>query len=131
MQSFLHALPEKPVVFALEGEMGAGKTRFAKGVAEALGVQGVVSSPTYTLVKEYEGDKGKLVHMDCWRASEAKPDELGLPEYLQPGIVLVIEWASPLLSYLRQLQAEDRIVGYHVFIDATGEHERSLRVGAL
>ncbi|MEI6477916.1 MAG: L-threonylcarbamoyladenylate synthase [bacterium] len=125
--SFLHAVAEKPVVFALEGEMGAGKTRFAKGVAEALGVDAVVSSPTYTLVKEYEGSKGRLVHLDCWRTPEITADELMLDDYLKPGTILVIEWAKPLLPYLQSQQ----VVGHHIFIEERGEQSRQIKVAKI
>ena len=128
MKSLLYQVPEQSVVFALEGEMGAGKTHFAKGVAEAVGVTKIVSSPTYVLVKEYEGSEGKkFIHMDCWRLEKVSPGELGLEEYVQPQHVLVVEWASPLLPYLK-----DRgIAGYHLFFTPLDETTREIRVETL
>jgi tRNA threonylcarbamoyladenosine biosynthesis protein TsaE len=90
-----------PLVLALHGEMGSGKTQFAKGVGQALGVKKVVSSPSYVLVKEYLGEHGKLIHIDCWRTPEITPEELSLESYLNAGTVVVIEWPKPLLGYLR------------------------------
>jgi L-threonylcarbamoyladenylate synthase len=133
LPSFLHALKEKPVVFALQGEMGAGKTRFAQGVAKALQVKEQVTSPTYTIMKEYVGvadeESVTLIHMDCWRLNEVSPEEFGIEEYLKPGTVLVIEWASPLLSYFQE--NSQKYVGYHLLFDIKDENTRVLTVGAL
>jgi tRNA threonylcarbamoyladenosine biosynthesis protein TsaE len=101
VQAHFSNLADTPLVFTLEGEMGAGKTQFAKGVAEALGVKSVVSSPSYVLTREYEGELGRLVHIDCWRTPEITPEELQLEQYLSPETVLVIEWPAPLVPYLR------------------------------
>jgi tRNA threonylcarbamoyladenosine biosynthesis protein TsaE len=89
------------LVITLEGEMGAGKTQFAKGVAGALGVTGIVVSPTYVLTREYQGDYGKLIHIDCWRTPEITMEQLDLETYLQPGTVVIIEWPQPLLEKLQ------------------------------
>jgi L-threonylcarbamoyladenylate synthase len=133
LPGFLHALKEKPVIFALQGEMGAGKTRFAQGVAKALQVKEHVASPTYTIMKEYvgmaDGEPVTLIHMDCWRLTEVSPEEFGIEEYLKPRIVMVIEWASPLLSYFH---ANSQIlVGYHIFIESSSETVRTITIGAL
>ena len=123
LHSFLHALPEKPIIFALEGEMGAGKTHFAKGIGAALKVKQVVTSPTYVLVKEYVGsvreDAVTFIHMDCWRAGEITAEEVGLPEYLRKNTVIVIEWAAPLMSFLKDLG--DSAVVQRLFIEETPE----------
>jgi len=81
-------------VFALYGEMGLGKTRFAQGLALALGVNEPVSSPTFTLINEYATrDGGRFVHMDLYRLSdEDAVVELGFEEYLETAAVLAIEW---------------------------------------
>jgi tRNA threonylcarbamoyladenosine biosynthesis protein TsaE len=92
----------KPLVLTLKGEMGAGKTQVAKGVAGALGVTGVVASPTFVLTREYQGEYGKLVHIDCWRVPEITPSELDLSTYFKPGTVVVIEWPEPLMSFLKK-----------------------------
>lgn len=106
-RSLFHAVREKPVILALSGEMGMGKTHFTKGVAEALQVTQEVTSPSYTLMKEYEGVvEGvvtRLVHLDCWRAETLSMSDLLLEDYLLPHTLLVIEWPAPLLSELAQL----------------------------
>ncbi len=81
--------------------MGAGKTVFVKGVAEGLGVTAVVSSPSYTIIKEYTGSHGRLVHLDCWRTPTLSPEDIHLEEYLVAGTVLAVEWPEPLISFLR------------------------------
>lgn len=133
MKTLAHALPEKPIIFALEGEMGVGKTHFAKGLAAFLGVEGVVSSPTYTIMKEYKGNFGernlKVIHMDCWRLQEVKAEEFGLEEYMKPGHVLIVEWAAPLLEYFHGL--DEAVIGYRIAIEAVSEHERILTIGSL
>jgi len=82
------------VVVALYGELGAGKTRFAQGVAQALGVKEPVCSPTFAIAQEYCGDNGKrLVHFDLYRLSgEQAVDDFGFEELLQRADVAVIEW---------------------------------------
>ncbi len=133
MKSFLHALSEKPVLFALEGEMGTGKTQFAKGVAKALQITQPVTSPTYTLMNEYDGvSAGKpvrLIHIDCWRLDAVNPDELELDEYVQPGTVLVVEWAAPLLPYFKK--KAERLVGHHLLFFPTSESGRDIGLEAL
>ena len=83
-------------VVLLEGELGAGKTAFVRGLAAGLGVEGdQVSSPTFTLVQEYRG-RLPLLHADLYRITVAESDELGLDELGLQGVV-AIEWAEKLL----------------------------------
>jgi tRNA threonylcarbamoyladenosine biosynthesis protein TsaE len=82
-------------VLALAGDLGAGKTHFTKGLAEGLGVEADVTSPTFTLVHEYPGGRLPLVHIDLYRLEE--PTEvlgIGLDDYLSGDGVTVIEWAD-------------------------------------
>ena len=79
-------------VVRLSGELGAGKTTFTKGIALALGIEEPVTSPTFTIIKEYRGEKLYLYHMDMYRLS-GDLTELGLDEYLgKKDGVSVIEW---------------------------------------
>jgi tRNA threonylcarbamoyladenosine biosynthesis protein TsaE len=80
-------------VLALHGELGAGKTTFVQGMGWALGVRRLMTSPTFTLVSEYDTPRFKLVHMDLYRIND--PDELlalGFCEYLENGAVVAVEW---------------------------------------
>jgi tRNA threonylcarbamoyladenosine biosynthesis protein TsaE len=84
-------------VFALSGELGAGKTQFVKGFARGLGISARVHSPTFTLVNEYGVGRLKLFHLDLYRL-ETREQILsaGIEEFLQPDGVAVIEWAERL-----------------------------------
>lgn len=78
----------------LEGDLGAGKTCLVQGMAQALGIQGPVTSPTYSLVKTY-GDPTMLVHGDLYRLTdEDELFELGLEEWLEGNVVFAVEWPS-------------------------------------
>jgi tRNA threonylcarbamoyladenosine biosynthesis protein TsaE len=82
-------------VFALTGELGAGKTQLVKGLARGLRVTARVHSPTFTLVNEYAGGRLRLFHLDLYRLeSREQILSAGLEEFLQPDGVAVIEWAE-------------------------------------
>lgn len=90
-------------VITLEGDLGAGKTTFTKGLAKGLGVTRVVNSPTFTIIKEYKG-RIPLYHMDVYRLDD-EMEELGLEEYFYGDGVSVIEWAHIIEAQL----PEDRL----------------------
>ncbi|MGN7470918.1 tRNA (adenosine(37)-N6)-threonylcarbamoyltransferase complex ATPase subunit type 1 TsaE [Brevibacillus sp. SAFN-007a] len=104
---------------ALEGDLGAGKTTFTQGLARGLGVRQVVNSPTFTIIKEYQG-RLPLYHMDVYRVGD-DPDSLGLDDYFFGEGVCVVEWASLLAEYL----PTDRLT---VFLRAAGEEARSIEL---
>src|SRR5271156_3101281 len=86
---------ERGFVFALSGELGAGKTQFVKGLARGLGISARVHSPTFTLVNEYGGGRLKLFYLDLYRL-ETREQILsaGIEDFFQPDGVAVIEWAE-------------------------------------
>lgn len=104
-------------LIALDGDLGAGKTRFAKALAAGLGVPGMVNSPTFTIVKEYEGGSLPLYHMDVYRLSIAEADELGLEEYFEGDGVSLVEWAS----LIEPLLPPERL---HITLELTGAESR-------
>lgn len=85
-------------VITLEGELGAGKTVFAKGIASGLGVKQMVTSPTFTIVKEYEGEL-PLYHIDAYRLEHSDKD-IGFSEYFNSHGISVIEWAQFIEDHL-------------------------------
>ncbi len=87
----LGRLLEPGDVIALEGDLGAGKTTFTKGIAKALGIKRTVNSPTFTIIKEYQGCL-PLYHMDVYRMKDSMED-LGFDEYFYGDGVTIIEWA--------------------------------------
>lgn len=96
-------------VVALEGDLGAGKTTFSQYFARALGVTDVVSSPTFTIIKEYEGTRCPFYHMDVYRLSIEEADELGLDDYFYGDGVTLVEWASRIEELLPEERLEVEI----------------------
>jgi tRNA threonylcarbamoyladenosine biosynthesis protein TsaE len=89
----------KAIVFALEGELGAGKTAFSQGFAHALGIKRKIKSPTFALMKSYAlevGEFKQLYHIDCYRLKDYKDlILLGAKEiFTQNGNIILIEWAD-------------------------------------
>lgn len=81
-------------VVLLYGDLGAGKTAFVRGMARGLGANADdVSSPTFTLVQEYEG-RATLYHVDLYRVEPAEIDDLGLEELVSGDGIVAIEWAD-------------------------------------
>ncbi|WP_153124582.1 tRNA (adenosine(37)-N6)-threonylcarbamoyltransferase complex ATPase subunit type 1 TsaE [Peribacillus tepidiphilus] len=78
-------------VITLEGDLGAGKTTFTKGLAKGLGITKNVNSPTFTIIKEYHG-RLPLYHMDVYRLDDESED-MGFEEYFEGEGVTVVEWA--------------------------------------
>ncbi|MBS4210507.1 tRNA (adenosine(37)-N6)-threonylcarbamoyltransferase complex ATPase subunit type 1 TsaE [Bacillus sp. FJAT-50079] len=113
----LGSLLEKGDVILLEGDLGAGKTTFTKGIAEGLQIKRTVNSPTFTIIKEYMGNM-PLYHMDVYRVSDAYED-LGFDEYFYGEGVTVVEWAHLI---------EDQLPPQHLVISLyhEGENRRKL-----
>ena len=104
-------------VVLLRGGLGAGKTAFAKGVAQGLGITDEITSPTYAYMNDYGG---KLYHYDCYRlASGAQAEALGLCDYVYAGGICLIEWAENIADVLPEGCRE-------VVLRKTGENTREI-----
>lgn len=85
---------QKGDTVCLTGDLGTGKTAFTGGIAKALGIEGYITSPTFTIVNEYEGDM-PLYHFDVYRIGDpGEMFETGYDEYIAGGGITVIEWAE-------------------------------------
>ncbi len=86
---------EAGVIITLDGDLGAGKTLFTKGFAEGLGVSEPVSSPTFTILQEYEDGRMPLYHFDVYRIGDpAEMDEVGFDDYIYGDGACLIEWSE-------------------------------------
>lgn len=115
-------------VIALVGDLGAGKTAFAQGVGDALGVDGPMTSPTFTLIHEYKGQiKGsviRLVHMDLYRLRHPEEAEvIGIADAFVEDAVCIIEWPEIAEDYL----PDDRL---NISILGSGEMPREIKFQA-
>ena len=105
------------MVICLNGELGSGKTMFVKGIANALGITEVITSPTFNIIKEYDGEL-PLYHLDVYRLDSVN-DDIGIEEYFTKGGIVVIEWAENIKNIL----PEERL---DIKIKVLGENKRSL-----
>lgn len=96
------------MVICLEGELGSGKTVFVKGFAHALGIKEQITSPTYTIIKEYEDGESPLYHMDVYRL-DGKTDGVGIEEYFKKNGITIIEWSDTIKDILPNERLEIKI----------------------
>ena len=87
------------MVICLDGELGSGKTLFTKGIANALGIDDSITSPTYTIIKEYTTGEMPLYHMDVYRL-DGNSDGVGIEEYYNKKGIVIIEWAKTIADIL-------------------------------
>ena len=99
------------MIICLNGELGSGKTMFVKGIANALGIQDTITSPTFNIIKEYDGEL-PLYHLDVYRL-DGDTNGVGIEEYFSKGGVVVIEWADTIKSILpeERLDIKFKVVG--------------------
>ena len=108
-------------VIAFEGDLGAGKTAFTRGLAKGLGCTEQVTSPTYTIVNEYISGKMPLFHFDMYRLRSADDlFDIGWEDYLERGGVCAVEWSENVAEAM-----EDPI---RVCICKTGESSRTITI---
>ena len=108
-------------VLAYEGDLGAGKTAFTRGLARGLGAAEQVTSPTYTIVNEYLSGRIPLFHFDMYRLSSSDDLwDIGWEDYLERGGVCAVEWSENVADAM-----EDAIT---VCIQKTGEESRIITI---
>lgn len=154
LQQYAANLEFRPILFALQGDLGAGKTHFTKGVALALGIEKPILSPTFILSREYNASLGnRLHHIDTWRLESAhEVEELGINEMLSETHavnadtlntqfeqltgkfanksvynVVVIEWADKIVEYLRALNMNVKILWIEIVVDEDDPQKRIIR----
>jgi tRNA threonylcarbamoyladenosine biosynthesis protein TsaE len=112
-------------IFVFEGDMGAGKTTFIKVIAKALGVKELVSSPTFSIVNEYEGKGNTFYHFDFYRIKNLREAyDIGYEEYFFSGNTCFIEWPEK----VEELLPEHYI---KVEIKMLSENERVLSINKI
>jgi tRNA threonylcarbamoyladenosine biosynthesis protein TsaE len=113
-------------VILLSGDLGAGKTAFAQGFGRALGIDEPITSPTFTLMRQYDEARVPLLHVDVYRLDRMQEVvELGLPEMLDAGMVALVEWGDVVAPVL----PADFL---HVDLDfGDGDDERAVRLRSV
>jgi tRNA threonylcarbamoyladenosine biosynthesis protein TsaE len=96
------------MIICLEGDLGSGKTIFTKGIAESLGIDEVITSPTFNIIKEYLTGEMPLYHMDVYRL-DGNINNLGIDEYFHKDGIVVIEWSDSIKDYLPEERLEIKI----------------------
>ncbi|RZJ75168.1 MAG: tRNA (adenosine(37)-N6)-threonylcarbamoyltransferase complex ATPase subunit type 1 TsaE [Flavobacterium sp.] len=111
--------------FIFEGEMAAGKTTFIKTFCEVLGVEDVVSSPTFSIVNEYVSQAGKIYHFDFYRLKNTQEAyDIGYEEYFYSGDYCLIEWPSKVEDLLPENYVK-------VEIEVEGETQRKFSFSTI
>ena len=105
------------MVICLNGDLGSGKTVFTKGFAHGLGID-EITSPTFTIIKEYQNGELPLYHMDVYRLEDTS-EEIGIEEYFDKGGVTIIEWSD----MIKDILPEERL---DIKFKITGENTRVL-----
>lgn len=122
---------KRSIVFALLGDMGAGKTQFTKGLAKAMGITELVTSPTFAIENEYKTEGKKLYHFDAWRLEN--PDELKALDFeslIKAKSVISIEWADRVDDIIREFDDEAIIIWVKIDF-AKRENDRKITWGNL
>ncbi len=113
----------KGCLISLAGDLGVGKTAFTKGLAKGLNISETISSPTFTILKEYDG-RLNLKHIDAYRLEGVSSDAIGLFDLLDDENVVVLEWGK----YLDDL---DFKIDYLITLDYDDENERTITIEEL
>lgn len=134
-QKYERYLGKRPIVFALEGPMGAGKTQFTKGLARAMGIKEEITSPTFSLLLSYQPDSKaawQLTHVDAWRME--KSDELESLEFVKmledKNMIVAIEWADKVADIIKKHRDQATVVWVKILY-GKNENERLISWGTI
>jgi tRNA threonylcarbamoyladenosine biosynthesis protein TsaE len=109
-------------VVALEGALGSGKTQLTKGIAKGLGISENITSPTYTIISEYQNSGCVLYHIDAYRLNNDRDfEDIGGIEIINSNAISVIEWSNKILKSL----PENTIT---ISLEITGQPSRSIKI---
>lgn len=133
LEKYYSANKHKPVIFALQGELGSGKTQFVKGIAKKLGIPNNIPSPTYILIREYphsfSNQKGTLYHIDTWRMETGNElQQLGLEKMLKNHNIIAIEWLQKVKPLLNKLHNKAKIIW--VDIESLSPNKRKITISS-
>lgn len=118
-ETILSTVPENRI-FLLQGGLGAGKTTLVKAFCEILGCKGQASSPTFSIINQYDVFGNHVYHMDLYRLnSEEELFDIGIEDYLVSGQYCFIEWPEIILPYIQGQFAE-------IIIETAGENTRKI-----
>ncbi|MEK7588844.1 MAG: L-threonylcarbamoyladenylate synthase [Patescibacteria group bacterium] len=138
LNKYKHYLGYKSIIFALEGDLGAGKTEMTKGIARVLGVKDAINSPTFIIEKEYAIEtvpdsylsekKPTFYHIDTWRIFETEElEQLGFLKQVSLGNVFSIEWADKIIDLFNKI-SEDSIIIWIKIEHGKEENQRLITV---
>ncbi len=131
LEKNLSIFKKKALLFALQGELGAGKTQFAKGLGRGLKISQPITSPTFIIVKEYpyqlDKVKGVLYHIDAWRLAENNQTIDFIKDYLRPGNIVALEWIQKGRKTLEALTKDKRVKIIWVEIAYLGKTKRQIK----
>jgi len=128
----LKYLKNKCLIFALQGELGTGKTQFAKGIGKALGITQTIKSPTFTIIHEYpfklKKTRSVFFHIDAWRLRNSNELlELGIEEMIKPGNIMAIEWIEKGKKLLREHAPENLVKIIYLNFQHLSENQRRIK----
>ena len=108
------------MVICLQGDLGSGKTLFTKGFAASLEIDETITSPSFSIIKEYYSGEMPLYHMDVYRL-EKDASSVGIPDYFGKDGIVIIEWADMIKDYLPEERLE-------INFSVAGENKRVLTI---
>jgi len=139
LKKYQHFMGYKSVIFAMQGELGAGKTEMTKGIARGLGINDSINSPTFIIEKEYdiktiagsylEDKKIKLYHIDTWRIFDSiELEDLGFFKQVAESNVFVIEWADKIIPLFERVSEDAVIIWIKIEHSDKGDETRTITV---